>query len=271
MAQRALPSMLVFAPSLSEGTFSMNSRVSISPPVLALALVLVVCSASPARATSTAESDTGPAPRITETMAMAGFYSAHPDLMWRLSAMRELERARPDIAIAQFRRAAKYADKPSQAMLAEMYWEGTGVERDRAVAYAWSDLSAERGWLLFLAKREAYWAEMNETDRARALEVGRELYAYYGDDVAKERKERVLDRERKSATGSRTGFIGGMRIKVPGPGGIMREISGDEYYQDELWKPDRYWAFQDRLWRNGAPGQVTVGAAEAIDSDEPAR
>jgi hypothetical protein len=230
------------------------------------AAALAALLAAPALPAADVDDAPAASPRITESMAMAGFYNSHPDLMWRISAMREYERDRPDIAAAQFKRAARYADKPSQAMLAEMYWEGRGVEQDRPLAYAWSDLSAERGWVLFLAKREAYWAELDESERKRAIEVGKSLYAEYGDEVAKERKERVLDRERRSATGSRTGFIGGLRIMVPGPGGVMREISGDEYYQDELWKAEKYWAWQDRLWRDGAPGQVTVGSIETASS-----
>src|SRR3546814_9279963 len=70
-------------------------------------------------------------------------------------------------------------------MVAEMLWNGDGVERDRALAYAWMDLAAERGYAGFLGLRERYWSALDEAGRARALEAGQEVYAHYGDAAAR--------------------------------------------------------------------------------------
>ncbi|GIX37883.1 MAG: hypothetical protein KatS3mg127_1122 [Silanimonas sp.] len=36
---------------------------------------------------------------------------------------------------------------------------------------------------------------------------------------------------------------------------------------EALWVPEKYWAWQDRLWREAMPGQVTVGEVEARPGD----
>jgi hypothetical protein len=206
-------------------------------------------------------------PALTEAAMNGGLLSAHPDLRWRSQAMGEYQAGRMVNAFAWFRRAARYADKPSQAMVAEMYWEGRGVARDRALGYAWMDLAAERGWRPFLIKRERYWAALDEAERARALRLGEQIYAEFGDAAAKPRKEAVLARERRRATGSRTGFVGALDVVVPGPGGVPLRIRGEDYYAEALWVPEKYWAWQDRLWREAMPGQVTVGEVEARPGD----
>src|SRR5690606_37219363 len=90
-------------------------------------------------------------------MITAGFLKAHPDLRYRLHGLEKYKERDFDDALKFFRRAAFYADKPSQGMVAEMYWRGEGVEQDRALAYAWMDLAAERGYRGFLGLRERYW------------------------------------------------------------------------------------------------------------------
>ncbi len=63
--------------------------------------------------------------------------------------------------MTKFLRAARYADKPSQAMIAQMLWNGDGVPVDRVMAYVWADLAAERGYPAFIATREKFWSELN--------------------------------------------------------------------------------------------------------------
>jgi hypothetical protein len=86
-----------------------------------------------------------------EVVNNPGFLSAHQDLLWRRRALRAYGKGYPSRAAVYLQRAAKYADKPSQATYAEMLWNGDGVERDRALAYVWMDLAAERGYRLFVA------------------------------------------------------------------------------------------------------------------------
>jgi len=190
------------------------------------------------------------------TAAASDFERYHPDQRFRRMGMDTLDRGDAEWALRYFRRAALYADKASQAMVGEMYWEGSGVAQDRALAYAWMDLAAERHYKPFLLRREVYWQQLTAAERARALRVGVDIYAKYGDAVAKPRLEAKLRHGRRSMTGSRTGFQGTLRVYSLGPGG---EFQWDpEYYADRHWKPGAYWAEQDRLWRDPPRGIVTV-------------
>src|SRR3546814_3071942 len=76
-------------------------------------------------------------PGIEPGILTEGFLSSHPDMRWRREGLYSYNQEEYDIAMDQFLRAARYADKPSQAMIAEMYWKGIGVPRDRELGYAW--------------------------------------------------------------------------------------------------------------------------------------
>jgi hypothetical protein len=197
--------------------------------------------------------------------------SGHPDMFHRSHGVQALRDGLPEAAHGAFLRAARHADKPSQAMLAEMYWTGLGVPRDRATAYAWMDLAAERHYHGFVVLREAYWMALDEAERARALEVGQALYAEYGDDVAKPRQEDAMERARRRMTGTHTGFVSPLlRVRVPGVAGSTVEVDASRFYDDRYWRPQAYWAWQDELWR--APprdGSVSVGELEAVPAPDP--
>jgi uncharacterized protein len=195
----------------------------------------------------------------------SGFLAAHPDLRWRREGLWALEQGRGAEALAFFQRAARYADKPSQAMLAEMLWTGRGVAVDRPLAYAWMDVAAERGYPGFVGHRERYWNVLSQAERKHAVQVGLPLMDEYGDMVAKPRLARLLQRERRMVTGSRTGFVGNLEIQVPGPGGIWQTISGDRFYDDELWEPEKYFAWQDRVWKDAPSGKVEILPIERVD------
>lgn len=72
------------------------------------------------------------------------FQRGHPDVRWRNLGATKYQKKRYREAVAHFRDAARYGDKPSQAMLALMLWNGDGIETDRVQAYAWIDLASER-------------------------------------------------------------------------------------------------------------------------------
>lgn len=204
-------------------------------------------------------------PRMTPEMLQAGLLNAHPDLRWRLQGMTDYDAGRHAVALPAFKRAARHADKPSAAMIAEMYWAGQGVEQDRAIAYAWMDLAAERAWRPFLIRREAMWEDLSAAERERALEVGQGIYAEFGDAVAKPRKERVLARAKRNITGSRLGFVGNLTIEVPGPGGMNTRIRGEDFYHPTLWQAERYWAWQESIWREPRVGTVDVGDVSVVE------
>ena len=188
-----------------------------------------------------------------------GFLADHPDMLNRKRAMEELERGKPARAAVYFKRAARYADKQSQAAYAEMLWEGRGIAQDRPAAYAWMDLASERGYTLFLGFRERYWNALNKDERERALEVGEKVYASYGDDVAKPRLERVLLRAKRKITGSRVGMVGQLlEIVIPGPGGRM-VVDASTYYDKRYWEPANYWQWQKEIVDGAKEGKVIVG------------
>jgi len=61
-------------------------------------------------------------PTQDPVLLSAGFLSAHPDLRFRILALEKREAGKLEEAFRLFQRAAWYADKPSQAMVAEMLW-----------------------------------------------------------------------------------------------------------------------------------------------------
>lgn len=134
------------------------------------------------------------------------FAGAHPDLRWRLSALENIRQGNDSFVMEELLRAARYGDKPSQAMVAEAYWKGLYKEKvDRPLAYAWMDLAAERGYKPLLVKREVYWSKLSAAEQDEAIERGAEVYAEYGDDVALPRLDEKLRRARSEKTGSRLG------------------------------------------------------------------
>lgn len=238
--------------------------------VAALAFVLAgtaVAQATPARAVTPENSTRREGVDDATILSSQGFLSAHPDMMWRLEGLQARERGKYEEMQTFWRRAARYGDKPSQGLLGEAFWEGHGVAVDRALAYAWMDLAAERGYPFLLAKREHYWNALTPEERERALVAGKELYAEYGDEVAKPRLEAVLRRERRNVTGSRTGATGNLQIIVPTPGG-SRSIDSAHYYADKFWEPALYWRWQDNDWRDPGLGTVEIGEIR-VDENEP--
>lgn len=169
-------------------------------------------------------------------------------------------------ALRMFLRGARYADKPSQAMLASMYWEGKGTERDHATAYAWADLAAERGYPWLLATRERYWETLTASERKRAIAVGQKLYAEYGDDVAQPRLAGWLYRGLTQVTGSHAGFIGTTQIfQGNGFGFSATGSDANSYYADRYWKPAEYWRAQAQIWNPHPTGKVSVGRLQRVD------
>ncbi|WP_448482076.1 sel1 repeat family protein [Pseudoxanthomonas mexicana] len=206
--------------------------------------------------------------RIDPAVLTEGFLAAHPDLRWRAEGVRSYERKDYASALTELKRAAYYGDKPAQAIIAEMYWGGIGVPTDRALAYAWMDVAAERLYHDFLVRREGYWRALDEAQRRDALERGQAVLAEYGDDVAKPRLEKILKREMRRVTGSRVGFVGNLTI-IPNTGplaGTGMTLRGDEYYAPQYWQPEKYWQLQDALWKAPLKGRVRVGELESVES-----
>ena len=217
-------------------------------------------------------------PMADRWIAEAGFDAAHPELRERAKGMRAYRDGDYEAALRYFRRAAYHADKASQGMVAEMLWNGTGTQRDRALAYAWMDLAAERGYRTLAIKREQYWNALDRDERRRALEEGAEVYARYGDDAALPRQATRLRIDRAKATGSRTGFASNMQIWVPvglnAGSQAFVSLDGSRFYARKYWYPESYVQWSDARWEAEveAPriGQVEVREPETVrEPDEP--
>lgn len=113
-----------------------------------------------------------------------------------------------------FLRAARLADKLSQAAIAEQYWQGQGVDADRVLGYIWMDLAAERGVPALIALREAYWQGLTADERTRVPALGATLYAVYGDAAAQPRVAQEQRREKYQIVGSRVGWDSNVDVCV---------------------------------------------------------
>lgn len=224
---------------------------------LMFALSLALLSPLPAAALA-------PEPASTEELVMtsAGFLSYHPDLRFRLLGLGEYRKGNYAEAMVHFRRAARYADKPSQGMIAEMLWKGQGTAVDRPAAYVWMDLAAERAYKMMLVQREKYWADLTEAERARALEIGDALHAEYSDSAARPRLDQKLRQGKRRVTGSRTGFVGNLKISIPGPNG-SRSIDGSTFFDEQYWNTNLYLRMQDSDWKEFGEGTVEIGELQS--------
>ncbi|MEO8001605.1 MAG: hypothetical protein ABI644_06990 [Arenimonas sp.] len=203
------------------------------------------------------------------------FIHEHPDLLYRMLGTEAYRKARYSEAFTNFKRAAKYADKPSQGMLAEMLWKGEGVAADRIQAYAWIDIAAEREYPAMILSREKIWSQLSEDERKQAVAVSLQLHKYYGDDIAKNRMEVALRRAKTHVVGSHAGFvstehvcldIAGFDPKVPLE--CKNKVDGSDYYQDKFWKPAEYWKWQDIAWKDPAVGTVNIGRLQNAPADQ---
>ena len=196
-----------------------------------------------------------------------------PNELHRFYGSESAARGDWDEALDQFTKAARYADKYSQHRISLMYWHGVGVPRDPALAYAWADLAAERMYPSFIVLREKMWLELDEAERARALREGEALYAQYGDKVAKPRLAAMILRQNTQITGTRTGSITSkLQMHAPTPG-AFEPMAASGYEMRDMyasWRldPERYWAVEDAIWKDGS---VEVGPAGKATQDAPAK
>jgi uncharacterized protein len=212
----------------------------------------------------------------------------HPDLRYRglgADAYKDGDKPR---ALAMFTEAARYGDKPSQAMVATMYWNGEGTDVDRPRAYAWMDLAADRGYSDLLLQREAYWARLSADERDKALTIGQQIYAEYSDEQGEKRLALQLKAQTR-VTGSHVGYVGN-GITTRALGGLLtmdrgagRSLDTDvysyqlgTYYSSAVWNPADYLNLKDVQWRMKGPlrGNVDIGApvpvSNRIDAQPPA-
>ena len=89
---------------------------------------------------------------------------------------------------------------------------------------------------------------------------------YMTRDAARPRLERILRTEGRKVTGSRTGAVGFVRIiPMTGPmAGKNTTLRADDYYRRDYWEPERYWAWQDEVWKAPRQEKVDVGEVQQV-------
>lgn len=205
-----------------------------------------------------------PSKPIPAEIMTAGFYEAHPDIRWRNIALEAYKKREYATAMRDFKRAAGYADKFSQFMVAHMYWEGLGTVTDATLAYAWADLAAEREYHNFVTQREAYWAQLSEQQRAEAVHRGQSVYDRYADSVTKPNLEKRLRLAARNMTGSRTGLVTGPLLVTDTKG---NDISATVYYDQTYYQPEMYWCDQDAYWSRPMRSSVEVGLPQTAPAE----
>ena len=198
------------------------------------------------------------------------FLESHPDLRYRALGAEAYNDGKYREALDYFRRAARYADKPSQNLLASMHWNGIGCETDHAAAYAWMNLAAERGYADPVRMRDIYWQALSEDERKRALKLGKQLEAEYGDAQAKQREQTEVRFSLSHSFGahpalaSYSGFVN-LRDQY----GMFHRVDKSLYYSARFWQPKEYWQWQDEQWKPPAQGRVTVLPIVPLSGDKP--
>lgn len=197
-----------------------------------------------------------------KVMSTETFLNAHPDMKYRAEGWLAYDEGRHGDALEHFTRAASFGDKLSQAMLAEMAWNGVGQPVDRPLGYAWADLAAERGYRQFVVLREQYWKQLSEDERVRAVEIGQPLLEKYAHAVTAPALAEVLRNGR--GWHSRGRLKRKPDVRVPGPYGLPTDIRGHDFFAEKFWNPKRYQEWVDEVWTDPPRENVEVGAPATI-------
>lgn len=196
-------------------------------------------------------------------------YSEH------VPSAREMQRGRRNYqsgnymrAFGHYLNAAWWADKFAQYNIGVMYLRGEGVEFDPVRAWAWLELAAERGYPdMVLVADDLYRLLDEEQQREGRRILEDELLPDYGDATRVEATARRMERERRKATGTRTGSkaaLSALRI-IDGGGNTRR---GDEFYDPAKWDFERIVRFETRFMRDIANAGATLGEFRVIEDDE---
>jgi TPR repeat protein len=212
---------------------------------------------------------------LEQALAEPGVVEHHSDLYFRTLGADAYKAGDKKRALEMFTSAARYGDKPSEAMVATMYWNGEGTAVDHPRAYAWMDLAADRGYHDLLIQRELYWSRLSSSERDEAIAVGKQIYDEYSDERGQQHLAVELSRVAVQATGSHTGFVGN-GVVVRSLGGVATAFGGSisgylndnhitqltQYYSNAAWSADDYLHLKDLQWRFKGPlqGNVEVGA-----------
>jgi len=234
--------------------------------MLRIVFSLILAGAFSGASAAETNSDPSKFEDIPSDVMTDGFLEAHPDLWHRRAGMRGDASGNHKDARKHYRLAARYADKPSQARLGEMFWNGQGGEQDRVQGFLWMALAAERGYPEFDVWKMHYWSKLDKREREEARQREPGMLAEYADKVAKGRQEKAMRRAQRSSTGSLLGYSSASALYINlARGG---SIDPERYYAREFWEPGEYWKLQDRIWREEFKGSVSVGDLENLPVQE---
>lgn len=224
-----------------------------------LALLLLALAMGPVLAEDAVERDTG----------LGVGYSEHVPSAWEMRQGRQdYEAGNYMGAFWHYTNAAVWADKFAQYNIGVMYLRGEGVEFDPVRGWAWLELAAERGYPeMVLAANDLYRMldEAQQREGRRILEE--ELLPDYGDAVRIKPTARRMERERRQATGTRTGSKAALSaLRIIDGSGITRR--GDEFYDPAKWDFERIVRFETQFMRDIANAGATLGEFRIIEDED---
>jgi len=185
----------------------------------------------------------------------------HDDLFGEYAGFQHYARHQYAEALHYFEIGAYYADKPSQFSIGLMHLNGEGVTKDPVAAFAWIDLSSERGYRAFAATRDSIKAQLTPEQLKQAIDLRYALSKRYGDAVAKPRMAAELREGLSKMTGSRAGFdagVGFLPLSAIDPAASPEFDTYTicaKFWAKSCWQPESYFAMRDRQWN----ATVTVG------------
>ena len=197
--------------------------------------------------------------QIPPQLLTDGFLAAHPDMYYRMRGIERDRKHKPEAAFSQYRHAAFFGDKPSQARLGEMYWNGEGTARDRVLGFLWMALAAQREQREFSLLKLYYWQQLDAGEQASARAKEAAMLAEYGDEAATRRLGTVMRREARKTAGGLLGYNA-----ASGPLFMSNGLDPELYFADVFWNPEEYLEFRDRIWEQQYEGRVNVGEVEQL-------
>ncbi|MEP6882471.1 MAG: sel1 repeat family protein [Dokdonella sp.] len=166
--------------------------------------------------------------------------SGRPGVFFFAKGVEAFNKEQTGFAIEMYEISASYAYKPAQYNLSIIYAKGQGVAVDLPRALAWVTLAAERSDGHYATARNAIYAALSPQQVDEADRVLKSLVSKYADETAmKQAKSRWKD-AKLAATGSRLGFVGGLKVGAPGAqaGGLQaasQEAKGSSTFGSTAW------------------------------------
>ena len=195
-------------------------------------------------------------------------YDEHtPGYYPKIRAMQAYERGDLSRAYSNFKLAAAWADKFAQFNVGMMYLNGEGTDYDPTRAWAWIELSAERGYPQFVDAADTLWDLLSEWEQELAKQYFADiLLPKYGDHVAIRKTASKMRHERRSATGSRLGAVYGLNLEVIGSDGLP--TPGYKFYAKDKWDFEQIVAYETQMAFDLLRGRVEIRDVNSPEAED---